>query len=187
MVKNRLQCKSHRRCKFDPWVGKIPWRSAWQPTPVILVWWIPWTEEPLVHGVARVGQDLATKPPPYIFIYIYYFPSIFLRNHYSFPVSMVLRCFCQKSSGQLSKSVSTCGSSVLTLGASWLYYSFFSVCSNVVPFNMYFDLLWINWIFFSITVFLCQLLIRYNSIFILVVVPRFTSCDEYLWLITVYI
>ena len=21
---------------FDPWVGKIPWRSKWQPTPVFL-------------------------------------------------------------------------------------------------------------------------------------------------------
>jgi len=21
---------------FDPWVGKIPWRKAWQPTPVFL-------------------------------------------------------------------------------------------------------------------------------------------------------
>ena len=31
-------CKC-RRCKrgwFDPWVGKIPWRRAWQPTPVFL-------------------------------------------------------------------------------------------------------------------------------------------------------
>ena len=29
----------YRRCKryeFDPWVGKIPWRRAWQPTPVCL-------------------------------------------------------------------------------------------------------------------------------------------------------
>ena len=28
-----------RRCKrhgFDPWVGKIPWRREWQPTPVFL-------------------------------------------------------------------------------------------------------------------------------------------------------
>ena len=25
-----------RRCEFDPWVGKIPWRRAWQPTPVFL-------------------------------------------------------------------------------------------------------------------------------------------------------
>ena len=29
----------HRRCKrpgFYPWVGKIPWKRAWQPPPVIL-------------------------------------------------------------------------------------------------------------------------------------------------------
>ena len=25
-----------RRCWFDLWVGKIPWRRAWQPTPVFL-------------------------------------------------------------------------------------------------------------------------------------------------------
>ena len=29
-------CKRHKRCKFSPWVGKIPWRRAWQPTPVFL-------------------------------------------------------------------------------------------------------------------------------------------------------
>ena len=22
---------------FDPWVGKIPWRWAWQPTPIFLL------------------------------------------------------------------------------------------------------------------------------------------------------
>ena len=25
-----------RRHRFDPWVGKIPWRREWQPTPVFL-------------------------------------------------------------------------------------------------------------------------------------------------------
>jgi len=35
-VKNSLQCRNHRRCGFDPWAGKIPWRRAWQPTPVFL-------------------------------------------------------------------------------------------------------------------------------------------------------
>ena len=25
-----------RRCEFDPWVGKIPWRRKWPPTPVFL-------------------------------------------------------------------------------------------------------------------------------------------------------
>ena len=31
---------------FDPWVGKIPRRRAWQPTPVFLHGESPWTEEP---------------------------------------------------------------------------------------------------------------------------------------------
>ena len=30
------QCTKHERCGFDPWVGKIPWRRPWQPTPVVL-------------------------------------------------------------------------------------------------------------------------------------------------------
>ena len=30
------QCRRCRRHGFDPWVGKIPWRRAWQPTPVFL-------------------------------------------------------------------------------------------------------------------------------------------------------
>ena len=31
--------------RFYPWVGKIPWRRAWQPHSSILAWGIPWTEE----------------------------------------------------------------------------------------------------------------------------------------------
>ena len=50
------QCRSHRRCRFDPWVRKIPWRRKWQPTPVFLpensmdrgAWWGS------VHGVAEL-------------------------------------------------------------------------------------------------------------------------------------
>ena len=30
------QCRRYKRCGFDPWVRKIPWRKAWQPTPVFL-------------------------------------------------------------------------------------------------------------------------------------------------------
>ena len=30
------QCKRHKRCGFDPWVGKIPCKTEWQPTPVFL-------------------------------------------------------------------------------------------------------------------------------------------------------
>ena len=37
VVKNLLA--NTGRCKrrgFNPWVGKIPWRKAWQPTPAFL-------------------------------------------------------------------------------------------------------------------------------------------------------
>ena len=30
------QCKRHMRSRFNPWVGKILWRRAWQPTLVFL-------------------------------------------------------------------------------------------------------------------------------------------------------
>ena len=30
------QCRRCKRCEFDPWVGKIPWRRARQSTPVFL-------------------------------------------------------------------------------------------------------------------------------------------------------
>ena len=38
---------------FSPWVGKIPWRRPWQPTPVFLPGEPPWTEEP--GGPQSVG------------------------------------------------------------------------------------------------------------------------------------
>ena len=30
------QCGRRKRCGFDPWIGKIPWRKKWQSTPVFL-------------------------------------------------------------------------------------------------------------------------------------------------------
>ena len=30
------QCRRCESCSFDPWVKKISWRRAWQPTPVFL-------------------------------------------------------------------------------------------------------------------------------------------------------
>ena len=29
-------CRRHKRCGFDHWARKSPWRSTWQPTPVFL-------------------------------------------------------------------------------------------------------------------------------------------------------
>ena len=61
LKKKELTCKAGDagRCGFDSWVGKIPWRRAWQPTPVFL----PGESHgqrslaATVHGVARVGHD----------------------------------------------------------------------------------------------------------------------------------
>ena len=61
MVKNHLQCG---RPGFDPWVGKIPWRRAWQPTPVFLPGESPWTEESgglQSMGSQRVRHNWVTK------------------------------------------------------------------------------------------------------------------------------
>ena len=52
-------CTRHRRCECHPWVGKIPWRRAWQPTPVFLpgefhrgAWWAT------VYGVTKNQTQL---------------------------------------------------------------------------------------------------------------------------------
>ena len=61
MVKIGPQC---RRPGFDPWVGKMPWRRAWQPIPVFLPGESPRTEDPgglQSLGSQRVGHNLATK------------------------------------------------------------------------------------------------------------------------------
>ena len=36
VVKNSPVNAGDMRYRFDPWVGKIPWWKAWQPTPVFL-------------------------------------------------------------------------------------------------------------------------------------------------------
>ena len=30
------QCNRCKRRRLDPWAGEIPWKRAWQPTPVFL-------------------------------------------------------------------------------------------------------------------------------------------------------
>ena len=57
-------CRRHKRLRFYPWVRKIPWKRARQPTPVFLPGEFPWTEEPSAlqsMGSQRVRHDWATK------------------------------------------------------------------------------------------------------------------------------
>ena len=57
--KPACQCRRHKRCGFDLWIRKVPWRRAWQPTPVFYLenhldrgaW------QAIVHGVVGVRRD----------------------------------------------------------------------------------------------------------------------------------
>ena len=51
------QCRKHKRCGFDPWVGKVPWRRTWQPTLEFLPGKYPWPEEP--EGLQSIGSHRA--------------------------------------------------------------------------------------------------------------------------------
>ena len=70
VVKTCLPIRSLKKCEFNPWVRKIPWRRTWQPTTVFLsgkfhgqrslVGYSP-------RGHKRVRHGLVTKyqlPPP---------------------------------------------------------------------------------------------------------------------------
>ena len=35
-TKNARNARDIMRPGFNPWIGKIPWRRAWQPTPIFL-------------------------------------------------------------------------------------------------------------------------------------------------------
>ena len=50
-----LQCRRHRRCGFDPWVGKIPSRESMETYSTIPAWRLPWTEEP--SGLQSIGSQ----------------------------------------------------------------------------------------------------------------------------------
>ena len=64
MIKN---LPAMRETWFHPWVGKVPWRREWQPTPVFLPGESPWTEEPgrlSSMGSQRVGHNWETNYNP---------------------------------------------------------------------------------------------------------------------------
>ena len=74
------QCRRHKRRRFSPWVGKIPWRRAWQPTPVFLL------ENPMdrgagqatAHGVTRVSTtDVTEQQQLWHFFQVWFFQGHF--------------------------------------------------------------------------------------------------------------
>ena len=54
------QCRRHKRCRFDPWVKKVPLEESVATHSSILAWRITWTEKPgrlQALGSQRVVHD----------------------------------------------------------------------------------------------------------------------------------
>ena len=68
------QCRKCKVLGLDPWVGKIPQRRKWQPTPVFLLGKSHWQRSLVGYspcGCKRVGHDLETKQKTITYSFIY--------------------------------------------------------------------------------------------------------------------
>ena len=73
------QGRRSKRYGFNPWVGKIPWRRACQPTAVFLPGESPWTEEPgRPQSIAfqRVRHDWSDSTAQSVINRILYYPRM---------------------------------------------------------------------------------------------------------------
>jgi len=93
MEESTCQCREHERCRFDPWVKKIPWSRKWQPTPVFLPG-KPWTEEidglHTVHEVAKGQTQLSdcehSKKSSFLALRSQVYTDTFLKGAYLEPL-----------------------------------------------------------------------------------------------------
>ena len=123
---------------LDPWVGKIPWSRARQPTPVFLPGECPWTEVPgglYSTGLQRVGHDWVTKHTSYVshpvmfrlvpqcFTYGTHPSVLFLLLVISVAsVSLTVGCLRAKTGFLLQSSVSNTWYSAWDIaGAQWIF------------------------------------------------------------------
>ena len=76
MKRTACQCRRRKRCKFNAWVRKIPWRSKWQHAPVFLPG-EPHGERSLVGVGSQKSQTwLSNQTMITTTQYILYFPSM---------------------------------------------------------------------------------------------------------------
>ena len=103
------QWSRHKRCGFDLWVVKIPWRRAWQPTAVILAWRIPWIEESgrlqsiESHRVRHDWSSLAQKEENSTAIY---YQSVMVRRN---EILLILSTNWNKPGGTIAGTIRIAG------------------------------------------------------------------------------
>ena len=80
MVENPSVNAGDKRCRFDPWVGKIPLEEGMATHSSILAWRIPWID----HGVAKRQTRLSDSHNTtrlINFLLLYYLPSNILQTY----------------------------------------------------------------------------------------------------------
>ena len=120
-----------RRCRFDPWLGKIPWRWEWQPTPVFLpgesheqrslVGYSPWGHKekwPNMQSKNMCCPPNSTVSAPYSYeMHRVFFNPFFAFNHAPFCHEPFI---CSQVSGEwgtLSNARNTGRTSTFSLSA----------------------------------------------------------------------
>ena len=110
------QCRRHKRHGFDPWVGKIPWKRAWQPTPVFLFGESHGQRRLVGYSSWGLKESDMTKQltlllllTPTLF-FIYFFSKVCSLSYSSatlrtiFPIKMTL-IFCQTKTSFLPRGI----------------------------------------------------------------------------------
>ena len=89
-----LSCQRRRlkRCKFNPWAGKIPWRRKWQLTAVFLPVESPWTEKP--GGLQSIAYMHALKSSALFGILFQKEKDFFFSNKFNIKYTVRQNLFC---------------------------------------------------------------------------------------------
>ena len=113
------RCRRCKRCGFNLWVGKIPWRRSWQPTPIFL----PGKS----HG-QRSLEDLQKYHCRYFYFFFFtfsFFPNFSLRFYMTPIYFLQQQLHFEKQNQWLFQSLQH---TVITTTKWWL-----RISSSVVP------------------------------------------------------
>ena len=104
-----------KRCEFDPWVRRIPWRRAWQPIPVFLPGESHGQRSLVGHSLKglresdmteRLSTQVHTHTHTHIYIHIY----VYTHTH-TFPYCLDFRLVLITHTGRTRSTVVPVGTS----------------------------------------------------------------------------
>ena len=135
-LRQKRTCLRCGRSRFNPWVGKIPWRREWQPTPVFL----PGEShgQRSLEGYSLCGHAWTTNTHAHIHTHAHTYTFLLPHSLCKFPVLKVsdkMSCL-QKSPSPALHSQSSFSFALIALSQflvlcvvafDWLYRSFDSV------------------------------------------------------------